>query len=196
MRLIGIKLGVCDPLVRKTLKDNTWYPFGNYNEPTELNGWEWRSPKQKQEEDACELMYKSVVEGDDIHDRLDITVNCIVGKNGSGKSTLLDIFYRIINNFAWKTIDQLWYDNAQEKNPQRGHHLMEAQGFDAILFYETDGYVGRLRYNYGNISMNYFSEVEDAAIHGEPFKKTVTKTKMERLTRPSILFAPTIVFTR
>lgn len=183
MRLIGIKLGVCDPLVRKALKDDTWYPFGEYCEPSEENGWEWRSREQKEQEEACKLMYKSVVEGEDITNKLDITVNCIVGKNGSGKSTLLDIFYRIINNFAWKTIDQLWYDNTLEKNPQRGHVLTEAQGFDAILYYETDGFVGSLRYNYGAMEMNYHSTVDDASINGEPFRKYVTKTKMERLTR-------------
>lgn len=183
MRLIGIKLGVCDHLIRKTLKDDTWYPFGDYFEPTKENGWEWRSPEQQRQEEACKQMYKSVVEGEDLKDRLDITVNCIVGKNGSGKSTLLDIFYRIINNFAWKLIDQMWYENQPENNPQRGHHLCEAEGFDATLFYETDGYVGSIRYNYGNMAMNYYSSAEDAAIDGEPFMKIASKTKMERLTR-------------
>ena len=160
MRLIGIKLESCDPLVGKILKENTWYPFGEYYEPTENNGWEWRSPEQKQKEEACTQMYKSVVVGEDLNDRLDITVNCIVGKNGSGKSSLLDIFYRIINNFSWKLIDQMWYENTPKNNPQRGHHLSEAEGFDATLFYETDGYVGSIRYSYGKMEMNYHSPVE------------------------------------
>lgn len=184
MRLIGIKLGLSsDPLVKKTLKNDTWYPFGHYVEPTVYNGWEWRTPEQKKQEDACKQMYKSVVDGVDINERLDMTVNCIVGKNGSGKSTLLDIFYRIINNFAWKAIDQLWDDNTQDMNPQRGHHLTEARGFDATLFFETDGYVGSLRYNYGNMEMNYHSKADDAVIDKERFDKSISKTKMERLTR-------------
>lgn len=182
MRIIGIKLGVCNPLVRKALKDDTWYPFGNYYEPTEANGWEWRSPEQKQQEEACRQMYKAV-EGTDIKEKLDITVNCIVGKNGSGKSSLLDIYYRIINNFAWKLIDQLWFDNTPDKNPQRGHHLTEACGFDATLYYETDGCVGSLRYNYGSLEMSYHSDVDDATVIREPFHKYVSKTKLERLTR-------------
>lgn len=183
MRLIGIKLGVCDPLVRKALKDDTWYPFGDYREPTKENGWEWRRPEQRMQEEACKLMYKSVVEGNNIKEKLDITVNCIVGKNGSGKSTLLDILYRIINNFSWKAIDQLWFENTPDKNPQRGHKLTEACGFDATLYYETDGCVGSLRYNYGRMTMNYHSDFEDAAINGEPFMKYISKSKMERLTR-------------
>lgn len=183
MRLIGIKLGYCDPLVRKALKDDTWYPFGDYVEPNKENGWEWRTTDQIQGEEACKQMYKSMVEGDDMNDRLDVTVNCIVGKNGSGKSTLLDIFYRIINNFAWKTIDQLWFDNTPDKNPQRGHQLNEACGFDATLFFETDGCVGSLRYNYGSMEMNYHTDVEDAIINKENFTKSVSKSKMERLTR-------------
>lgn len=183
MRLIGIKLGACDPLVRKALKDDTWYPFGDYREPTKENGWEWRSPELRMQDEACKLMYKSVVEGNNIKEKLDITVNCIVGKNGSGKSTLLDILYRIINNFSWKAIDQLWFENTPDKNPQRGHQLTEACGFDATLYYETDGCVGSLRYNYGRMTMYYHSDIEDAAINGEPFMKYISKSKMERLAR-------------
>ena len=72
MRLIGIKLGVCDPLVRKALKDDTWYTFGDYSEPTAENGWEWLSPEQRKQEEACKQMYKSVVDGEDITNKLDM----------------------------------------------------------------------------------------------------------------------------
>ena len=89
MRLIGIKLGLCDILIRKNLKENTWYPFGRYQEPTQENDWEWRTPEQKAAEDVCQSMYQTMAEDKD--ESLSITVNCIVGKNGSGKSTLLDI---------------------------------------------------------------------------------------------------------
>lgn len=183
MRLIGIKFISGDTLIRKTLKDNTWYPFGNYYEPTEANMWEWRSEEQKAHEEVSRQMYKTVVEKDDITDSLDITINCIVGKNGSGKSSLLDIFYRIINNFSWKLIDQMWVDNTVDRNPQRGHQLEEACGFDAILYYETDGCVGSIHYCYGNIQMNYHTDAADAAIRGENFTKLATKTHMEKLTR-------------
>ena len=128
-------------------------------------------------------MYKAVVEGEDIKERIDISVNCIVGKNGSGKSTLLDIFYRIINNFAYKAIDKLWLDNTPDKNPQRGHQLSEAEGFEATLFFETDGYVGSLYYNYGYLEMNYHSTVDGAVINKELFRKEISKSKMEHLTR-------------
>lgn len=183
MRLIGLKLGYCDPLVRKALKDDTWYPFGDYCEPTAANGWEWRSQEQKLQEEACRQMYKSVDEGEEIKERLEITVNCIVGKNGSGKSTLLDILYRIINNFAWKAIDKLWVENSPENNPQRGHQLTEAEGFEATLYFETDDCVGSLYYNYGYLEMNYHTKIEDAVIEKEQFRKEISNTKMERLTR-------------
>lgn len=85
MKLIGIKLHGCDPFIRKTLKENTWYPFGQYQEPTENNGWKWQSEAQKKADILCTKMYQ--VMADEKNESLDITVNCIVGKNGSGKST-------------------------------------------------------------------------------------------------------------
>ena len=33
MRLIGIKLLTAEPVVKKSLSWNTWYPFGDYEEP-------------------------------------------------------------------------------------------------------------------------------------------------------------------
>lgn len=33
MRLIGIKLLTAEPVVKSSLFWNTWYPFGNYEEP-------------------------------------------------------------------------------------------------------------------------------------------------------------------
>jgi hypothetical protein len=41
MRFIGIKTGLMkESFIRKVLKENTWYPFGQYNEPTAENRWE------------------------------------------------------------------------------------------------------------------------------------------------------------
>lgn len=181
MRLIGIKLGLCDVLIRKDLKENTWYPFGRYQEPTQENGWEWRTPEQKAAEDACQSMYQAMAEDND--ESLSITVNCIVGKNGSGKSTLLDILYRIINNFSYRLIDKAWIDNTPENNPQRGHYLTHAQGLEATLFFETDGVVGSIYNCYDNVIYNYYSAAQDSRFVSEKMTKYFTKTKLENLTR-------------
>lgn len=181
MRLIGIKLGLCDVLIRKGLKENTWYPFGRYQEPTEANGWEWRTPEQKASEMACQSMYQTMAE--DKNESLAITVNCIVGKNGSCKSTLLDILYRIINNFSYRLIDKAWIDNTPENNPQRGHYLTHARGFEATLFFETDSIVGSIYNCYDNITYNYHSSTADSRFSDEKMVKYFTKTKLERLTR-------------
>lgn len=181
MRLIGIKLGTCDVLVRKGLKENTWYPFGQYQEPTAENGWEWRTLKIKASDSACQSMYQ--VMADDEKEPLEISVNCIVGKNGSGKSTLLDILYRIINNFSYKLIDKAWIDNTPDKNPQRGHYMAHAQGFEATLFFETDGVVGSIYNCYENVIYNYYSSTPDSEFKDEKMVKYFSKTKLEQLTR-------------
>lgn len=181
MRLIGIKLGTCDVLIRKGLKENTWYPFGQYQEPSKENGWEWRTPEQKASEEACQRMYQTMAE--DKEESLAITVNCIVGKNGSCKSSLLDILYRIINNFSYRLIDKAWFDNQPENNPQRGHYLTQAKGFEAKLFFETDGVVGCIYNCYDNVIYNYYSSVPDSRFTEEKMDKYFTKTKLEKLTR-------------
>ena len=114
MRFIGIKTGSMDSFIRKALKEKTWYPFGQYQEPTAENGWKWRMPKQRyegraaieHEDGAIDKVYQTLAENP--KESLEITVNCIVGMNGSGKSSLLDILYRIINNFSYRLIDEAW----------------------------------------------------------------------------------------
>ena len=53
MRLIGIKLNTCDSYIRKSLKENTWYPFGQYLEPTKDNGWRWQTEEQQKNDALC-----------------------------------------------------------------------------------------------------------------------------------------------
>lgn len=90
MRLIGIKLISAEPVVRKSLKTNSWYPFG----------YELVEPNM----DDLQAVAPHLDEIDDIYkidERLPkVSVQCIVGMNGSGKTSLLDILFRIINNFA------------------------------------------------------------------------------------------------
>lgn len=181
MRLIGIKIIDGDKRILKNLIKDSWYPFGNYIEPKEENGWEWKSKQINDDEENCRALYRSLANNPD--SSLDITVNCIVGKNGSGKSSLLDIFYRIINNFSYKLFDKQWIDNDLENNPQRGHSLKEAKNFDAILFFETDGSVGSIRYSYGHYEYNYYSKKEDSKILNNKLDKRLSKTMLERISR-------------
>ena len=177
MRLIGIKLHKCDPFIRKALKENTWYPFGQYQEPTEVNNWTWQSEKEKENDALCTKMYQVMAE--DKKESLAITVNCIVGKNGSGKSSLLDILYRIINNFSYK----LWSENALNKNPQPGHHLEFAHEVHADLFFESDGHLGCIYNDFDNVSYSYFDDDRDAQPTKIKIDKNLSKTKIEQITR-------------
>ena len=181
MRLIGIKLNACDSYIRKSLKENTWYPFGQYLEPTKDNGWRWQTEEQQKNDALCTKMYQVMAE--DKNESLKITVNCIVGKNGSGKSTLLDIFYRIINNFSIRLIDKAWSENMPNKNPQRGHHLEFAHGIDASLFFESDGITGCIYNCYENVFYSYYSDKEDAKFEDFKIDKPLSKTNIERITR-------------
>ena len=177
MKLIGIKLHQCDAFIRKALNENTWYPFGQYQEPTEVNNWTWQSEEQKENDALCTKMYQVMAE--DKKESLAITVNCIVGKNGSGKSSLLDILYRIINNFSYK----LWSENALNKNPQPGHHLEFAHGVHADLFFESDGHLGCIYNDLDDVSYSYFDDDRDAQPTKIKIGKNLSKTKIEQITR-------------
>lgn len=171
MKLIGIKLHSCDSYIRKSLKEDTWYPFGQYQEPTQSNGWKWQTPTQQKNDILCTRMYQVMAE--DKNESLSITVNCIVGKNGSGKSSLLDILYRIINNFSYRLIDA----------PQRDHYLFFAQGIDATLYFETDNVTSSIHNCYDNIFYGYYSDKIDARFENLKIDKNLSRTKIEQITR-------------
>ena len=181
MKLIGIKLHSCDSYIRKTLKENTWYPFGQYQEPTKDNGWTWQSEYQQKNDTLCTKMYQVMAE--DKNESLNISVNCIVGKNGSGKSTLLDILYRIINNFSYCLIDKAWSGNTLDKNPQRGHSLVLANGIDATIFFESDDVTGYIHNCFENVYYSYYSNNKDARFENLKIEKNLSKTKIEQITR-------------
>lgn len=59
MQIIGIKVIEGALSVIKNLKPGTWYPFGDYIEPTELNDWRW----EKDEDDGwLSSVYKAATE--------------------------------------------------------------------------------------------------------------------------------------
>lgn len=102
MRIIGIKINEGYPAVIKNLKPGGWYPFGDYNEPTENNKWIW---EKDNDDELLSSIYKYATD-ESFPDGLRISVSCIVGQNGSGKTTLLELMFRIINNFAYTVLDK------------------------------------------------------------------------------------------
>ena len=82
MRIIGIRLYGGSDSVIKNLKPG-WYPFGDYQEPTLENNWQWMTETQRQKEKYCNRLYKSVSSDDLFSPGFEITVNSIVGKNGA-----------------------------------------------------------------------------------------------------------------
>ena len=113
-----------EPVVKKSLFWNTWYPFGDYEEP-DLS----RRTSLPREESEIENLYQ-------IDSKLpQISIQSIIGMNGCGKSTLIDIFLRVINNFAFVALKGWDREN-------RGRDLRFAYGLTADLYFETDGIVG------------------------------------------------------
>lgn len=154
MRIIGIKLNDGEKPVIKNLKPGSWYPFGDYQEPMEQNGWCWN--KDKIADKYLNRLYKSSADERFSND-FQLSVCCIVGKNGSGKSTLLDLMFRIINNFAYVLLERTIPSSQKKKRLPNGHDLSEAKGFSAKLYFETDNKLGCIEYSYGNVKYYYYS---------------------------------------
>lgn len=128
MKLIGIRVDNTntEEAVKKNLKQE-WYPFLSAYDlcENELTDPETGQPvsdkmllKHLQTKEVEKFAYNIKT------DTPEITVHAIVGKNGSGKSTILELFFRIVNNFALKTI-----------GGEGSNDLLEAKGISASLFY-------------------------------------------------------------
>lgn len=152
MRIIGIKLKDGEDSVIKNLKPGMWYPFGEYVEPTAENDWQWE--KNTSDEKRLNQLYKESSDTQ-LSDTFTISVCSIVGKNGAGKSTLLDLMFRIINNLAYSLLEKKQEKDSEEENPQKGRTLSEANGFAAMLYFETDNNLGIVSYSYGDMSYEY-----------------------------------------
>ncbi|MBP7359204.1 MAG: hypothetical protein KA955_07715 [Prevotella sp.] len=177
MKIIGIKVHDGFDSVLKVLKRNTWYSFGEYQEPTKENSWKFEKSDNTV---FYSNIYKSVFD-ENFAPTFSISVSSIVGKNGSGKSSLLEIMFRIINNFAYKIIDVNNIDKQKDKNKSySGRTLCHAGGFSASLFFETDGKLGIIKSDYEKISFRYIDahSLENIQIKvDENFSKYISKTK-------------------
>ncbi len=154
MRIIGIKILDGEKPVIKNLKVGGWYPFGNYQEPTETNNWQWN--KEEKTDQYLSRLYKSSADGS-FSGKFQLSVCCIVGKNGSGKSTLLDLMFRVINNFAYVLLERTTPKSRKQNKLPNGRFLSDAGGFAAKLYFETDNKLGYISYSYGNVKYYYYS---------------------------------------
>ena len=171
MRIIGIKLLDGEKPVIKNLKPGGWYPFGDYQEPSESNQWHWNN-----NEESDHYLNKLYKESADEHfsGKFQLSVCCIVGKNGSGKSTLLDLMFRIINNFAYALLEKTEPRTQKQEQLPTGHYLSEAKGFAAKLYFETDGNLGYISYSYGNVNYSYYSIQKQKMVDYSFFKPTIS----------------------
>ena len=121
MQLLGIYIMGEQKGITKILKKG-WYPFGNYRKPA--LGKIVKVVESEQSKAAKQIYQREGLP--------EISVNCIVGMNGSGKSTLLDIFYRMINNFAYRMLGTKGVKST-------GRELSYARGVNADLFFICEG---------------------------------------------------------
>ncbi|MGN0225563.1 MAG: hypothetical protein ACI4A7_05730 [Prevotella sp.] len=124
-------------MVIKNLKPG-WFPFGDYQEPTEDNNFTWQTEEGRRADEWLNKLYQSVAD-DHFAGKMTLSVNCIVGANGSGKSTILELMLRIINNVSVRLIDEQWMPKNGRHHAQMGHDMTYAVGFAAELFFEVDG---------------------------------------------------------
>lgn len=121
MQLLGIYIRKEQKGITKILQED-WYPFGNYKKPAQRKVVKVTDTEQR---DVAKKIYQR--EG-----LPEISVNTIVGMNGAGKSTLLDIYYRIINNFAFRMLGTKGVKST-------GRELQYARGVHADLFFICEG---------------------------------------------------------
>lgn len=121
MQLLGIYIRKEQKGITKILQKD-WYPFRNYKKPA-------RRKVVKVTDDEQRNVAKSIYQREGLPE---ISVNTIVGMNGAGKSTLLDIYYRIINNFAFRMLGTKGVKST-------GRELQYARGVHADLFFICEG---------------------------------------------------------
>lgn len=121
MQLLGIYIRKERKGITKILQED-WYPFGNYKKPARRKVVKVTDAEQRN-------VAKSNYQREGLPE---ISVNTIVGMNGAGKSTLLDIYYRIINNFAFRMLGTKGVKST-------GRELQYARGVHADLFFICEG---------------------------------------------------------
>lgn len=121
MQLLGIYIRKEQKGITKILQED-WYPFGNYKKPAQRKVVKVTDAEQRN-------VAKSIYQREGLPE---ISVNTIVGMNGAGKSTLLDIYYRIINNFAFRMLGTKGVKST-------GRELQYARGVHADLFFICEG---------------------------------------------------------
>lgn len=185
MRIIGIKIhNNNERSVIRNLKQNHWYPFGDYHEPTKANGYAWN--QNAHEDEMLSELYKSSVadEAERIPDGIKLSVHCIVGKNGSGKTSLLEVMFRILNNFAYKVLEKCWVEGNLNDNPQKGRQLQLAKGLNATLYFETDGNLGIIQNKQEEVYFEYKSQNPEVAVSKTSLNKYVNKNRLKMLLGP------------
>lgn len=150
MQLLGIYIIKEQKGITKVLTKG-WYPFGSYKKPA-------IGKIVKVVDDEFSRAAKQVYQREGLPQ---ITVNCIVGMNGAGKSTLLDIYYRMINNFAYRML-------GTKRVKATGRELDYARGVYADLFFTCEGV--QYKISCRDIQTTFYkNEV------GETFKPTTIK---------------------
>lgn len=159
MRILGIYVKKMNTAMMKILQPG-WYPFGNAEEPKENTLYSVPNVQNVQK-NLYNRIYKGLPE---------ITVSAIVGKNGWGKSTLLDVFYRIINNFAYRVLVN------GKINYRSG--IKRAENVRADLYYELERKVYKISCYDKDVTLTIPSEgiyEDQIAKNGKDFK-TLLKT--------------------
>lgn len=128
MQVLGIKLFEKNESVTRNLKEG-WYPFCDINEP--------------QIGDTYEKKYSNLYFLE--NNKINISINCIVGENGSGKSSLLDLYYRIINNLSFYISKALNEDDTTLYKSKFDY----SENFAAKLYFEANNKVGVININGG-----------------------------------------------